>query len=84
MTAVFLVALIPPLFGSIGYFPYVWWVAGLAAVAAVMLQGVAFAGIACPNCGKTPTVAGQIPLNRIDFCPHCRFWLVDPHGRAGT
>ena len=84
LAVLFLVALLPPLFGSTGYFPYVGWVVGLTVFAVVMLHGVALASISCPNCGETPTTAGQIPLNRIDFCPHCRFWLVNPYGRAGT
>ena len=84
LAVAFLVALVPPLFGVTNYFPYVGWVIVLTAIATVMLHGIARATISCPNCGEIPTTAGQIPLSRTDFCPHCRFWLINPYGRAGS
>ena len=78
MALVFLMAFLLPLLGVVEYFPYLAWVAALAGFCIFALRGVASAGIKCPNCGRTPTTAGQIPLNRMDFCPHCRYWLIDP------
>ena len=84
LVAAILIASSSPLFGVVAYFPYLLYVGVIAIFAAAMFPGAAFASLRCPNCDKVLIPVGQIPLTPIDFCPHCRFWLIDPRGGAGT
>ena len=84
LIAAFLAALSPPIFGVVAYLPYLVYLAVIAAFAAAMFPGAAFASLRCPNCNRILIPVGPVPLTPIDFCPHCRFWLVDPRGRTST
>lgn len=84
LIAAFFSALSLPIFGVVAYFPYVVYVAVIAAFATTAFSGAAFASLRCPNCNKILVPVGPIPLTPIDFCPHCRVWLVDPRGRTST
>lgn len=78
----FLAALSLPLLGVVAYLPYLLYVAVVAVFAAASFPGAAFASLRCPHCNKVLIPVGQVPLTPIDFCPHCRFWLIDPKGHT--
>jgi hypothetical protein len=67
LITLFLAAASLPLLGVVAYFPYLVYVGVIAAFAATMFPGAAFASLRCPHCNKTLIPVGQIPLTPDRF-----------------
>jgi len=62
---------------------------GVGAAATIILLRLAFVRSAmggdakCPHCEKVvlrPFERATLIKAGVDYCPHCGYWLVDPHG----
>lgn len=78
--ALLVLAMMPVLLGMIAPFPWIPFVGFCALGYGLTLRFRYLSVIACPQCGKRPlSPLGRLPVWDLDYCPHCYYWLVDPH-----
>jgi hypothetical protein len=78
----FIALSLPPIFSWVEPFPYFGFTAFLATFCFLYLRTRHQLVLCCPNCNSHPApVHGQLPIQKLDWCPHCGYWLISPRGK---